>query len=189
MKRIDYGADIFTLADFLSPSECGQYIALSQRMGYEEAAIQTRSGAELIKEVRNNDRVIFDDPALAQHLFERARPLLPDDSPDWRLSGFNERFRFYRYVPGQFFTWHKDGFYRRNDDEISQYTFLIYLNDGYQGGETEFKWDIVKPEAGMALVFPHLMMHQGRTLDVGVKYVLRTDVMYERHRPTRHYLS
>lgn len=34
------------------------------------------------------------------------------------------------------------------------------------------------PKAGMALVFPHLMMHQGSTIKSGTKYVLRTDVMY-----------
>lgn len=57
---------------------------------------------------------------------------------------------------------------------------LLYLNGDYEGGETEFREDLIKPEAGMALVFPHLMMHQGAPLEAGSKYVLRTDVMYQR---------
>ena len=180
MERTDYGASIFTIRDFLSPEECQQHIEISEHTGYEEAAIQTREGPEIMKAVRNNDRIIFDDPALATHLFHRAEALLPQEFGDWALLGLNERFRFYRYTPEQYFKWHKDGFYCRNQNEISQLSFLIYLNAGYEGGDTEFKWDRIKPEQGMALAFPHSLMHQGTPLVAGVKYVLRTDVMYRR---------
>jgi len=166
--------------DFLSIEECASYIEMSERIGYEEAAIQTKEGPEIIKNIRNNDRVIFDDADLAGFLFERAKPALPEEVGDWHLLGFNERFRFYRYTADQFFTWHKDGFYCRSHDEISHLSFLMYLNSGYEGGATEFKWDVVKPETGMALFFPHLLMHQGSPVQSGVKYVLRTDVMYRR---------
>ncbi|MES2945212.1 MAG: 2OG-Fe(II) oxygenase [Pseudomonadota bacterium] len=83
-------------------------------------------------------------------------------------------------MPGQYFKWHKDGFYCKTDDEVSLLTFIIYLNDAYEGGNTEFQWEVIKPEAGMALVFPHAMRHQGAPMDSGVKYVLRTDVMYKK---------
>ncbi|MDF3030995.1 MAG: putative iron-regulated protein [Moraxellaceae bacterium] len=38
----------------------------------------------------------------------------------------------------------------------------------------------VRPAAGMVLVFPHSIMHQGTPVTSGVKYVLRTDVTYRR---------
>jgi hypothetical protein len=48
-------------------------------------------------------------------------------------------FRVYKYLPGQQFKMHRDGSYERNENEKSFYTFLIYLNDDFEGGETEFE--------------------------------------------------
>jgi len=53
-------------------------------------------------------------------------------------SGLNERLRFYRYDPGQKFDWHQDGYYERENGERSQFTFMVYLNDGFGGGGTSF---------------------------------------------------
>lgn len=181
MDMTDYGAGIFTIANFLSATECAEFIGNSERTGYDEAAIQVGQGQQqVIKDVRNNDRIIFDGPQLADFIFARARPLLPDAVPGWKPIGLNERLRFYRYTPGQYFKWHIDGAYHRSPDEVSQLTLLIYLNADYQGGATEFTWDTIAPQLGMALVFPHQMRHQGTPLTAGIKYVLRTDVMYRR---------
>src|SRR5687768_5821786 len=38
----------------------------------------------------------------------------------------------------------------------------------------------VKPKAGSALLFLHNMLHEGARLEGGVKYVLRTEVMFRR---------
>ncbi len=66
----------------------------------------------------------------------------------------------------------------RSDKEMSLLTFLMYLNDDFHGGETEFPWQKIKPMRGSALIFPHRLSHQGAPVISGVKYVLRTDVMY-----------
>ncbi len=55
---------------------------------------------------------------------------------------------------------------------------MVYLNDDFTGGSTDFGWESVVPRQGMALVFPHRLRHQGSAVVNGVKYVLRTDVMY-----------
>ena len=53
------------------------------------------------------------------------------------------------------------------------------LNDDVVGGATEFAdADRVLPEAGKALFFDHHVLHQGAPVREGLKYVLRTDVMY-----------
>jgi predicted 2-oxoglutarate/Fe(II)-dependent dioxygenase YbiX len=180
MKKTGYGAGVFTIDNFLSPEECINYIQMSETIGYEKAEIITDEGSQIRKEIRNNDRVIFDDEKLATFIFERAKAFLPEDFEDWALIGLNERFRFYRYTHGQFFKWHRDGYFRRNDKEMSDLTFLMYLNDDYQGGETSFNWETIKPKTGMALIFPHRLTHQGSPVESGVKYVLRTDVMYRK---------
>ena len=38
----------------------------------------------------------------------------------------------------------------------------------------------VQPETGSALIFDHAMTHEGALLKEGVKYAVRTDVMFER---------
>ena len=174
------GAGVFTIEGFLSPEECAGFIARSEGMGYAEAAIRGDDGERVYKDARNNDRIIFDDRELANALFGRARPLLPPSIDDWQVSGFNERWRFYRYDQAQQFSWHQDGTVRLSPDEESMLTFMIYLNDGFEGGSTDFGWESVKPVQGTALVFPHRLRHQGATVRSGVKYVLRTDVLYRR---------
>lgn len=178
MQIDSLGGGVFTLRGFLGPDACAELIAFGDRLGYGEAVISTDDGDQLLKDARNNDRIILDDAALSARLYTAARDHLPQQIDGWRLSGFNDRLRFYRYGSQQYFKWHQDGTFRKSDREESFLTFMVYLNDGYGGGHTQFKWDTVAPQAGMALVFPHRLMHQGSEVTSGVKYVLRTDVMY-----------
>ncbi|WP_255990817.1 2OG-Fe(II) oxygenase [Chitinolyticbacter albus] len=179
-KTTRYGAGVFTIHDVLSAQECTDQIARSEQGGYDAAPLQTAQGPVMASEVRNNDRLIVDDTPLAASLFERVQVALPPELEGWRVSRLNERFRYYRYTPEQYFKWHYDGTYRASDNEESFLTLLIYLNANYTGGATEFGWDAVQPATGMALVFPHQLRHQGATIIEGTKYVLRTDVMYQR---------
>jgi len=178
MKTTNHGAGVFTIEDYLTPAECAHYIALGDQMGYQESEVMWDGKSVMQKRHRNNDRIIFDDPALATLLFEKARQALPPMIDDWQVSGFNERWRYYRYGPGEYFKWHKDGTYTRSDREESFLTFMIYLNEKFEGGDTEFKWEKIKPRTGMVLVFPHRLFHQSSSIVAGTKYVLRTDVLY-----------
>ncbi|HSQ54620.1 MAG TPA: 2OG-Fe(II) oxygenase [Gemmata sp.] len=188
-ELLSHRDDLFLLHDFLSPAECANYIALSESVGYGDAPITTPAGFEMRKDIRNNDRVILDDPKLASEMWERLKSHFPSCSGHWLPMGLNERWRFYRYDPGQQFNWHFDGCYERSPHEQSRWTFMIYLNCGVSGGATEFNMILqggvseddpivrVKPEEGMALIFPHRILHRGAPVAVGRKYVMRTDVM------------
>lgn len=186
--------DIFLIRDFFTTDECAEHIRLSEEAGYDDAPISTGRGAVIRKDVRNNDRVMIDDPTLAATLFARAEPFLPTNFLIWMPVGLNERFRYYRYTKGQKFDWHFDGAFTRENGESSKLTFMIYLNDGFLGGETVFnlrrlgspeKPDLrVFPTAGTALVFRHDVLHTGAMVLDGVKYVIRTDVMF-RHQDAR----
>jgi len=57
-------------------------------------------------------------------------------------------------------------------------SFLIYLSDDFELGYTEFAWEKIHPQIGMALIFPHNISHRAISPVNGTKYVLRTDVMY-----------
>ena len=142
-------------------------------------------------------------------IFDRLRPFLParkrdGNGAEWRLLGLNECLRFLKYKPGMFFKQHPDGAHpsRHAVPRRSFITLLLYLNEGYTGGHTTI-WNAVggqygpwtrrngkradpgvpvPPRIGMALVHDHILLHESPELRVGVKHVIRTDVMYERVR-------
>jgi prolyl 4-hydroxylase len=174
---------IFTVANVLSPKECAELIERIERDGPSVAPITTPGGPVVDTQIRNNERVMFDDPDLAQTLFERVRHRLPKVVLGAKAVGANERIRCYRYRPGMYFAPHADGAFYRDDVERSRYSFLVYLNEGFEGGETAFfvKPEVkIKPETGLGLLFQHPIVHEGSPVVSGVKYVVRTDVMYRR---------
>lgn len=185
--------DIFVIRDLFTPAECAEHIRVSEEAGYDDAPISTGRGDIVRKDVRNNDRVMIDDPTLTVELFARAEPFLTPNFLIWTPVGLNERFRYYRYTKGQKFDWHFDGPFTRENGESSKLTFMIYLNDAFVGGETVFNLKrngVVRdsdpvlrvfPIAGTALVFRHNVLHTGAMVFDGVKYAIRTDVMY-RHK-------
>jgi predicted 2-oxoglutarate/Fe(II)-dependent dioxygenase YbiX len=132
----------------------------------------------VVSEARNNDRVMIDDEELAESLWTRIREHVPVMLDGRQARGLNERFRFYRYRQGQKFDWHADGAFERKNGERSFLTFMVYLNSGYEGGETRFENASVRGESGMALVFAHGLIHTGAAVEAGTKYVLRSDVMF-----------
>ncbi|NMO15132.1 2OG-Fe(II) oxygenase [Pyxidicoccus fallax] len=171
---------IQTLPSVLSDVECAEMIQRIESLGPAAAPITTPRGFVMRPDIRNNERVMFDDPALAADLFTRVRHCVPPTLGSWRAVGTNERFRCYRYQPGQFFARHRDGAFIRSPQEQSLLTLLVYLNGDCEGGETRFLFPPrqVTPAPGMGLLFEHSLLHEGAEVRAGTKYVLRTDVMY-----------
>jgi prolyl 4-hydroxylase len=170
----------WTVDDVLSPGECAAMIGRIEAMGPKLAPISRAEGPVIDTGTRNNTRVMFDDPAFASLLFERLRPRLPAELSGMRAVGANERLRCYRYAPGERFAPHYDGSFIRSDEERSLLTLLVYLNDGFAGGETALLelGRVIKPRAGMALLFQHAILHEGARVESGLKYAARSDIMY-----------
>jgi len=174
---------IVELAQILTPSECAELIAKIESLNPTLATINTATGTKVNTNVRNNERVIFDDQALADKLFQDAVEHLPAEFDGRTICSANERFRCYRYKPGMKFAPHSDGSFVRNENEMSFYSYLVYLNDDFEGGETSFFTKpevVVKPVAGDAVLFQHPLVHEGSVVTSGVKYVARTDIMYRK---------
>ncbi len=162
-------------------------VAWAEARGFDDAPVNGAFGAVRRPSVRNNSRVMVDDSAFAQALWGRLEPhqqfvrdvgLMP--------LGLNERLRLYRYDVGMFFEPHTDGAYRRSDGSAtSLLSVMVYLNGDFERGETWFP-DLgrgVVPETGLGAVFWHRQLHEGRAVQRGGKYALRTDVMVGRAAP------
>jgi predicted 2-oxoglutarate/Fe(II)-dependent dioxygenase YbiX len=163
-----------------SPEECKRFVALV------EAGAPTLATNNPL--YRDQDRVIRDDPSIADDLYQRLRPHLPATMGSLRLVGLNDRLRFYRYRPGQRFEQHTDHWYQPSPHRITLYTVLAYFNDDFDGGETRFHEqleDMVVPRQGLVAVFQHKLRHEGCPVRAGTKYAMRSDVIYESAEPIR----
>lgn len=180
MQYIQHTNIIWTIENFLSKNECEMLIQFSEKKGYSEADVSLESGAKMIKGIRNNYRLVHEDTELAQLLWQKLYSFCPQNIENMVCVGLNERFRFYKYELNQRFKRHIDGRFKRNENEESRITFMIYLNDDFEGGETTFDDVSIKPIQGNALCFIHEQKHEGSPVIDGVKYVLRSDVMYKK---------
>ena len=178
MELIEHINDVFTIQNLWSPASCQEFIRKSEREGFEKALVNTANGPIEMEDFRNNDRLFWEDEDLAEQIWNEIEEFVPCDLGEYQAIGLNELFRFYRYDVDQQFNWHYDAPYQRNQNEQSFYTFMIYLNDDFEGGATAFHGCEVTPNTGDALLFFQELEHAGLSVISGRKYILRTDIMY-----------
>lgn len=191
----------------LSAAECKAIIAAGESVGFLPDT-PIREGGDTSVLAHNFYWIV--DTAFHDKLWSRLSPFVPA-SVNGRLSrGLNRRFRVYRYVPGAEYRCHIDGAWPpsgiRPDDTYvyddspagkkrsSLFTFLLYLNDEFEGGETTFFMPSpvegrlnaypVQPVMGGVAVFPHgeargALLHEGTSVREGAKYIIRTDIEYD----------
>ena len=196
LGREKAAAAAFVIENFLTAEECQALIHLSEECGYEQALVNIGGAQKAVDAVRRSGRVLLDSKSGARVLFERLEPHLLalglEHGPrgGWRRCvELNERLRFLKYDPGDYFKPHQDGRYVRErgeerEGDESLLTLMLYLNTPEKGGSTNFLGAgpaaCVSPTTGMALIFDHDLLHEGATLECGQKYCIRTDVMYTR---------
>jgi hypothetical protein len=183
---------------FLSAHECDALIQAAEQRGFAGA------GPDYPPSYRDNDRLVADDPNLAGQLFERLAGCATRSAEvagvmretDWSLVGVNERLRFCRYLPGTQFRAHQDGVHHRPCSQ-SRLTFMVYLNDNaFTGGDTVFfegrssamaghNPAALRPRKGSLILFSHALWHAGARVHTGVKYVMRSELMYQPEHPEK----
>lgn len=135
-------------------------------------------------------RVILDDEQLAAKLYKRLYKFIPKTVDGKRVVGLNSVFRFSKYIRGGDFKMHKDGVNQDSKGNRSILTLNIFLNDNFEGGETDFFYSpmsgipdendlrySVKPKSGRGALFYAQQYHRGNLITKGEKWLIRTDVM------------
>jgi len=175
----------------LTQEQCAELLAHVNSKGFTPALLNIGHGRQKLEPfVRDGHRIIVDSPELAAWLLEALRPHLPETMAGGHLVGLNERCRFLCYTPGQCFEEHLDGCYVRPRGhpcagDRSWITVQLYLHDvpAAHGGATTFfpgrTYGVGhQPEAGSALLFTQDLTHEGSLVKAGLKYTMRTEVMY-----------
>ncbi|KAI8816679.1 uncharacterized protein EV422DRAFT_544490 [Fimicolochytrium jonesii] len=202
----------FLLQDVLTAAQCAQILRTTEAVGYTPDEPIAGAASEQTSVLAHNLFWLADTELLGM-IFDRVKEHLPQTLPSIsptsppKLAGINSRWRVYRYVPGAVYRPHIDGawpasgldpqtgeyVYDMYKDRRSKLTFLVYLNDGFDGGHTTFfipsavpgKMNAypVQPRAGCVLCFPHgeakgALLHEGSPVIQGKKYIIRADVLY-----------
>lgn len=123
------GAYAVVLDNVLSPAECTQLLSLAEQSSggktghgkWERAMVNTGNNTQaLFTDVRNCDRIIWDDDDIVDRIWQRCRPHVPEienlagnaevmgNGPVVRGEAFvmtrlNERMRFLKYTGGEYF--------------------------------------------------------------------------------------
>ncbi|OJJ50355.1 hypothetical protein ASPZODRAFT_23008 [Penicilliopsis zonata CBS 506.65] len=136
--------------DFMTEAECKELLRLATTTGpWERAMINVGNGKQTMSvETRDCGRIIWDNPEIAQRIFDRLVPFFRECGLEeirnqplvtglgsarrgevFHLSQLNERLRFLRYEGGEYFRPHWDGCYLTPDgSERSLYTIHLYLD-------------------------------------------------------------
>lgn len=188
------------LTNILTRHECQRLIQTAERMGYTpDHPIESKDPTGI-------DTCEWLAVTESKLIFDRVLQHLPSTIQEEPVSGINARWRLFRYGPDSVYRPHIDGSwpcsklaengkYISDDTHRSRLTFLMYLNDGFEGGETTFYLPnssggleavSVTPQAGSVLLFPQgntaSLVHEGSKVESAgcCKYVIRTDVLYEK---------
>lgn len=190
---------LWVLDDLFSPQECRELVAAAN-------AIQD-DGCNKSWHVPDNNpgkylRAVLWDRPLAARLWDTLKPVLPSEHGGYKLLYVNPCFRFSRYRDGGWFPVHHDGKnYDKGGSESwdaeSLFTLNVFLNDGFEGGQTDFFEQVkpkrgelppphklrisIEPKAGRGALFWAQQLHRGNvvhpTAKAEFKYLIRTDVM------------
>lgn len=181
---------IITIEKLFSKDVCNDLIkSFESNLKLETTPYVKRRGYA----ARVNDRTLLDDLPAAEILWKYLQNVLRQDVTFDKAIGLNPNLRIYRYREGQFFEKHYDesvSAMTKSGSGKTKWTLLIYLTGGdeFKGGGTIFhphrrgmKPLNVHPDKGMALLHKHgddCMLHEGELITGGVKWVLRSDVVF-----------
>jgi len=175
------------IRDVVPRGWCQRFLELSERRGLtSEGTLTNRIPKDAEPEAELED----DRSVLLDALYQRVQDAVPQHMRAGHAVGLNERMQIQKHSPGSRFEPRIDSAVIRSEGdragEMSQVTFLLHLNDEFEGGDTVFfpsgdpsgERIVVKPQTGSVLIFLHPMLHEMSLLEAGHKYDLRTDVMY-----------
>lgn len=177
-----------SLDNVLSESECRALVSAAQSR--HETAPPT---GPHVPGVRSQFTV--QDPALSDLVWRRITSFIPPELDGGTVVGLATGWRHARYWPGQSVMAHADFRHGSHDDEriASRISFTLYLNDAFDGGETNFVKGVKldgshggvhysnRPRTGSAIMFYQCAPEFSHTAEVvvnGLKSIMRSDVMY-----------
>ena len=142
---------ICEIDNILTKRECTEIIDASSACNFQDMGRKYDPNKD-----RNNSRLLVLDPDLAKYLWSQIEAVLLRVIRDnditlcplgfdvlrgnWEFCGLNEGIRMNKYSSkaNEYFALHKDAQYCPSGDRRSIFSLILYLNDSFRGGETNF---------------------------------------------------
>ena len=198
INYVEYTVDGYTIVEFpnaLSHEECDHIISLAETTGYEKSMVyeaekhgETGKVESLNEEYRSGETCWLknkDDEVVNKiaKLSEYVTKIPIDNQEALQVAKYNKNDFFKSHYDCCLMESSKDNCIAMNRNAGQRRsTYMVYLNDDFEGGETEFeKIGIkVKPEKGKAILFwttnddeslIENSMHAGNSVTKGNKYI------------------
>lgn len=184
-KRLSERPEVVLYEAAFTPAECNHLMTIAE-WGYEPSTVADGRGGNVLDPIRTSDGSTFhwliEDPAT--HALNRRLAALSGTKADQ-----GEPLLVLRYQPGQQYRPHVDWL---GAEQSRIKTALVYLNEGYAGGETCFTRTglSVKGRRGDVLIFRNtvdgeradpLSEHAGLPVTDGTKYLATRWIRAHRH--------
>lgn len=187
----------------LTPEECKQLIKKSCELGYGNIETEAHESKRILV-------MVYD---LAAELWKGILPFIESDPQIFtmtpfgfnthgnrRPSGLNPCFHFCAYFgPCAGFLPHRDANFIADLDNRSIFTCMIYLNEDFEDGTTNFLTssasrmdEIIAEELKRgystsyqlqpkAVIFDHLLLHESAPVPSGNKFITRAEIVFNRY--------
>ena len=175
-----YESFIRTYDDCLRDTECADVIQTFEKLSANGSAIQSHTQYDQNKARRDDMALMLEDhnPDMAGMIHQRMQSYLQEyvnDLPAMNqvtTEGYNVKLQ--RTMPsGGYHIFHAEADCRRSMARFL--VWMIYLNDDFEGGTTEFLNQRVEltPKAGQLVIWPAFIthLHRGNPIREGAKYV------------------
>ena len=194
--RTLHPSTVWTIPNFLSTSECKKWIDFSEQSGGFEYTAHPATNyiahRECYRMQENNATELssllyrrLESSGVLPRLQRELAPFFPKHL-GYGPVGCNPNIRLYKYTKGHSFGKHVDGSNDVDGMGHTEITVLVYLSS-CRGGATRFHPGRKKksfgfdPEPGTMLLHVHgdnCLEHEADEVLDGVKYVLRTDIVF-----------
>jgi prolyl 4-hydroxylase len=176
-EKVSTAPEASIFRSLFTEAECDFLIAAAQPMLQPSKVVDPATGALVANPVRTSDAAPFPLSAEGPAIHALCRRLALASGTDVKQG---EPLQVLRYAPGQEYRPHFDSIDRADNQRIL--TFLVYLNDGYEGGETRFMQSglTVKGNKGDGLLFRNASddgrrdlnsQHAGLAVTAGEKFI------------------
>jgi len=177
-KVLKAGPYVALIPGLFSAAECAYLIEAAEPLLEPSVVIDPRSGAFIRDPIRNSSAAAFplalENPAI--HALNRRIAAATDTEV-----GQGEPLQILSYAPGQEYKLHVDALPPSIDNQ-RVLTAIVYLNEDFQGGETDFPalGLSVRGKTGDALIFANVAAdgrvdqrsrHAGKPVQVGTKTI------------------
>lgn len=189
MLALKYGRQDYEIVeydDFLTPEECDLLVSKAESVPMHDSIISNDDGDRLVDTSVRKSKTCWmkdGDDAIAKRISQKVQKIVPLPLEN------QEDLQVVRYGPDEYYHPHYDTPYRPSAiPYFNKYhgprvaTCIIYLNDDFVGGETEFFLvdKVVKPKKGKAVLFFNIdsdlvlipeSIHMGRVVTRGTKWI------------------